>query len=193
MIVSIPDLCPRSFFDYVSMYQACNDMFNIKKIVKIFPLQELGQSMIWLCYIKQLIVQVLVTLGVLVKYHNICGHILTLQSETINGYMWLWYYIRQLDNVSIYQTYNVMFNIKKFVKKIPTSRTGTIDGLLCTWLCYIKQFDCARFRLVTTGVLCKISIYLWTYSTTWSGTIDGNLCMMILQKATGLLKYLSAL
>ena len=31
MIVSISDLRPRSFFDYVSMYQACNDMFNIKK------------------------------------------------------------------------------------------------------------------------------------------------------------------
>ena len=29
MIVSIPDICPRSFFDYVSMYQACNDMFDI--------------------------------------------------------------------------------------------------------------------------------------------------------------------
>ena len=176
--------------DYVSIYQTCNDMFNIKKIVKMTGTNDgllcmiVLHKAIWLCNCYS-------HLAYFVKYQGICGPILTSRSGTIDGYSTWWYYQRQLNYVSIYQTYNVMFNIKKFVKKIHTSRTTTIDGLLCTWLCYIKQFDCASVSHNWRALL-NINIFVDIfYNMIWNN--QWLPAMMKLSKATGLCKYLSDL
>ena len=129
-------------------FQACNDMFNIKKIVNTFPLLELAQSMdyfVWLCFIKQLdcasVSHTWLALDILFYIKKIVK-IFPLQelAQSMVYYVWLCY-IKQFHCASVSHTaYFVKY--QDIRGNILTSRSSTIDGYLCMMILYKAAWLC---------------------------------------------------